>query len=74
MFESFDYHFIISDAHRGERIICLQMNTMSSKLDIENFFRDNVFGLLKVKMKAILIQQKYIEIMKGETLMSISLT
>jgi len=39
---------------------------MGSKWDIEKFTEDNDFGLWKVKMKAVLIQQKCEKALKGE--------
>lgn len=44
----------------------LQVSTMG-KWEIEKKFRDNDFGLWKVKMQAILTQEKCIEAMKDET-------
>ncbi|MCI64385.1 glutamate receptor 3.6, partial [Trifolium medium] len=38
---------------------------MGSKWEIEKFTRSNDFGLWKVKMKAILVQQKCNEVLKG---------
>ncbi|MCI35081.1 ubiquitin-protein ligase, partial [Trifolium medium] len=42
---------------------------MGSKWDIEKFTRSNDFGLWKVKMRAILIQQKCVETLTGESQM-----
>jgi len=39
---------------------------MGLKWDIEKFTRDNDFGLWKVKMEAVLIQQKCEKALKGE--------
>ena len=39
---------------------------MGSKWDIKKFIRDNDFGLWKVKMEAVLIQQKCEKALKGE--------
>jgi len=39
---------------------------MGSKWDIEKFTGDNDFGLWKVKMEAVLIQQKFEKTLKGE--------
>jgi len=39
---------------------------MGSKGDIEKFTGDNDYGLLKVKMEAMLIQQKCEKALKGE--------
>jgi len=39
---------------------------MGSKWDIEKFTRSNDFGLWKVKMEAVLIQQKCAQELKGE--------
>jgi len=47
---------------------------MGSKWDIENFTGSNVFGLWKVKMRAILIQQKCVEALKGEAQLPAHLT
>ena len=47
---------------------------MGSKWDIEKFTGSNDFGLWKVKMRAILIQQKCVEALKGETQMPAHLT
>jgi len=47
---------------------------MGSKWDIEKFTGNNYFGLWKVKMRAILIQQKCVEALKGEAQMPVHLT
>jgi hypothetical protein len=47
---------------------------MGSKCDIEKFMGSNDIKLWKVKMRAILIQQKCFEALKGETQMSATLT
>lgn len=47
---------------------------MGSKWDIEKFTGSNDFGLWKVKMRAILIQQKCVEALKGEAQMPTHLT
>jgi len=47
---------------------------MGSKWDIEKFTGSNDFGLWKVKMRAILIQQKCVEALKGEAQMHTHLT
>lgn len=47
---------------------------MGSKWDIEKFTGSNDFGLWKVKMRAILIQQKCVEALKGEAQMPAHLT
>jgi len=39
---------------------------MGSKWDIEKFIEDNDFGLWKVNMEAVLIQQKCEKALKGE--------
>jgi len=39
---------------------------MGSKWDVEKFIGDNNFGLWKVKMEAVLIQQKCEKALKGE--------
>jgi len=39
---------------------------MGSKWDIEKFTADNDFGLYKVKMQVMLIQQKCEKALKGE--------
>ncbi|WJX37973.1 E3 ubiquitin-protein ligase upl4 [Trifolium repens] len=40
---------------------------MGSKFDIEKFTSSNDFGLWKVKMRAVLVQNKCVEALKGET-------
>jgi hypothetical protein len=40
---------------------------MGSKCEIEKFTRCNVFGFWKVKMHAVLIQQKCEKALKGES-------
>jgi len=45
---------------------------MSLKWDIEKFTGDNDFGLWKVKMEAVLIQQKCEKALKGEGLLSVT--
>ncbi|KAK2433477.1 hypothetical protein QL285_018740 [Trifolium repens] len=40
---------------------------MGSKFDIEKFTGSNDFGLWKVKMKAVLVHNKCVEALKGET-------
>jgi hypothetical protein len=47
---------------------------MGSKWDIEKFTGSNDFGLWKVKMQAVLTQQKCTEILKGQAAMSANLT
>ncbi|KAK2395140.1 alpha carbonic anhydrase [Trifolium repens] len=47
---------------------------MGSKWEIEKFTGNNDFGLWKVKMRAILIQQKCVEALKGKTLMPANLS
>jgi len=47
---------------------------MSSKWDIEKFTGSNDFGLWKVKMQAVLTQQKCVEALKGEAAMLAHLT
>jgi precorrin-2 methylase len=47
---------------------------MGSKCDIEKFTGSNDFGLWKVKMRAILTQQKYVEAIKGVTQMPATLS
>jgi len=47
---------------------------MGSKWDIEKFTSGNDFGLWKVKMRAILIQQKCVEALMGEAQMPTHLT
>ena len=47
---------------------------MGSKWDIEKFTGSNDYGLWKVKMRAILIQQKCVEALKGEAQMPAHLT
>jgi len=45
---------------------------MGSKWDIEKFTGDNDFGLWKVKLEAVLIQQKCEKDLKGEGALLIS--
>jgi hypothetical protein len=47
---------------------------MGSKWDIEKFTGSNDYGLWKVKMRAILIQNKCVEALKGEAQMPASLS
>jgi len=47
---------------------------MGSKGDIEKFTVSNDFGLWKVKMQAVLTQQKWVEALKGEAAMPVNLT
>jgi len=47
---------------------------MGSKWDIEKFTRDNDFGLWKVKMEAVLIQQKYDKALKGEGALPVTMS
>jgi len=47
---------------------------MGSKWDIEKFTRINDFGLWKIKMQAVLTQQKCVETLKGEAAMPTNLT
>ena len=47
---------------------------MGSKWDIKKFTGSNDFGLWKVKMQAVLTQQKCVETLKGESAMLASLT
>jgi len=47
---------------------------MGSKWDIEKFTRDNDFGLWKVKMEAVLIQQKCEKALKGEGALSVTMS
>lgn len=47
---------------------------MGSKWDIEKFTGSNDFGLWKVKMQAVLTQQKCVEALKGEAAMPAHLT
>jgi len=47
---------------------------MNLRWDIEKFTGSNNFGLWKVKMRAILIQQKCVETLKGEAQMQAHLT
>ncbi|KEH37034.1 hypothetical protein MTR_2g029310 [Medicago truncatula] len=48
--------------------------TMGSNWDIEKFTCSNDFGLWKVKMRVILIQQKCVKTLKGEAQMPAHLT
>jgi len=47
---------------------------MGSKWDIEKFTGDNDFGLWKVKMEAVLIQQKCEKTLKGEGALSVTMS
>jgi len=47
---------------------------MGSKWDIEKFTRDNDFGLWKVKMEAVLIQQKCEKALKGEGALPVTMS
>jgi len=47
---------------------------MGSKWVIEKFTRDNDFGLWKVKMEAVLIQQKCEKALKGECTLPITMS
>jgi len=47
---------------------------MSSKWDIDKFTGDNDFGLWKVKMEAVLIQQKCEKALKGEGMLSVTMS
>jgi len=47
---------------------------MGSKWDIENFTGDNDFGLWKVKMEAVLIQQKCEKALKGEGVLPVTMS
>ena len=47
---------------------------MGSKWDIEKFTGDNDFGLWKVKMEAVLIQQKCEKALKGEGALSVTMS
>jgi hypothetical protein len=47
---------------------------MDSKWDIEKFTRDNNFGLWKVKMEAVLIQQKCEKALKGEGVLPVTMS
>jgi len=47
---------------------------MGSKWDIEKFTRDNDFGLWKVKMEAVLIHQKCKKALKGEGVLSVTMS
>ena len=47
------------------------MSTMGSKWDIEKFTGSNYFGLGKVKMQAVLIQQKCEKALKGEGVLAV---
>lgn len=49
------------------------MSIISYKWDIENFSRDNNLGLCKMKKQSILIQQKYVEVLKVDAMMPTSL-
>jgi hypothetical protein len=47
---------------------------MGSKWNIEKFTGDNDFGLWKVKMEAMLIQQKCEKSLKGEGVFSVTMS
>jgi len=47
---------------------------MSSKWDIEKLTGDNDFGLWKVKMEAVLMQQKCEKALKGECALPITMS
>jgi len=47
---------------------------MISKWDIEKFTGDNNFGLSKVKMEALLIQQKCEKALKGEGVLPVTMS
>jgi len=47
---------------------------MGSKWDIEKFTEDNNFGLWKVKMEAVVIQQMCEKALKGECALSITMS
>jgi len=47
---------------------------MGSKWDIEKFTGDNDFGLWKVKMEAVLIQQKCEKALKGEGALPVTMS
>jgi stalled ribosome alternative rescue factor ArfA len=47
---------------------------MGSKWDIEKFSGDNDFGLWKVKMETVLIQQKCEKALKGEGSLSVTMS
>jgi len=47
---------------------------MGSKWDIEKFTGDNDFGLPKVKMEAVLIQQKCEKALKGEGVLPVTMS
>ena len=46
----------------------------STKYEIEKFTRVNDFGLWRLKMKALLVQQGCLEVLKGESTMNEALT
>ena len=47
---------------------------MGSKWDIEKFIEDNDFGLWKVNMEAVLIQQKCEKALKGEGALPVTMS
>ena len=47
---------------------------MGSKWDIEKFTGDNDFGLWKVKMEVVLIQQKCEKALKGESALPVTMS
>ncbi|WVZ02051.1 hypothetical protein V8G54_022857 [Vigna mungo] len=50
------------------------LGVMATKFDVEKFNGANDFGLWKIKMEAILIQQGCVEALKGESKMSDTIT
>jgi len=47
---------------------------MGSKWDVEKFTEDNNFGLWKVKMEVVLIQQKCEKALKGEGALPVTMS
>ena len=63
--------FTTIGAHRGARVKGLS-SIMGSKWDIEKFTGDNDLGLWKVKMEAVLIQQKCEKSLHGEGVLPVT--
>ncbi|MCI74704.1 glutamate receptor 3.6, partial [Trifolium medium] len=52
----------------------IELSTMGSKWEIEKFTGSNDFGLWKVKIREILVQQKWVEALKGKSQMPANLS
>jgi len=64
------FEFTTSDVYCGGMSKILLVSTMCTKWDIEKFSNNNDIELWKVKLKAILIQQKCLKALNDEALMS----